>query len=244
MLPLLPLTMALLGAPPPGLACLRRAYPEHLCGATETELVWCDGTRMAWDDRGARPAAVRLAAPTLADQMAQPYPRRGSTAPPAREEDPGRVRVEAFFRKMYGGRPAEVGARLATVRWMPRTGGPRLRVTTVNGVHEQLRAVSAALDRLPAAIRRLVVRPSGTYRWRRIHGTRRLSPHAFGIAIDVAVSRSDYWRWRGEGRYRTRIPWEVVRIFEDHGFIWGGRWWRYDTMHFEYRPELLGCGPG
>ncbi|MDP3291618.1 MAG: M15 family metallopeptidase, partial [Sulfuricurvum sp.] len=24
-----------------------------------------------------------------------------------------------------------------------------------------------------------------------------------------------------------------------HGFIWGGRWYHYDTMHFEYRPELL-----
>ena len=31
---------------------------------------------------------------------------------------------------------------------------------------------------------------------------------------------------------------EIVRIFEKHGFIWGGRWYHYDTMHFEYRPEL------
>jgi hypothetical protein len=29
-------------------------------------------------------------------------------------------------------------------------------------------------------------------------------------------------------------------VFEQHGFIWGGRWAHYDTMHFEYRPELLG----
>ena len=26
---------------------------------------------------------------------------------------------------------------------------------------------------------------------------------------------------------------------EAEGFIWGGRWYHYDTMHFEYRPELL-----
>lgn len=26
---------------------------------------------------------------------------------------------------------------------------------------------------------------------------------------------------------------------EKHGFIWGGCWYHYDTMHFEYRPELL-----
>jgi hypothetical protein len=33
----------------------------------------------------------------------------------------------------------------------------------------------------------------------------------------------------------------IVRVFERHGFIWGGRWRHYDTMHFEYRPELIGC---
>ena len=32
---------------------------------------------------------------------------------------------------------------------------------------------------------------------------------------------------------------DIVRIFEKHGFIWGGRWYHYDTMHFEYRPEMI-----
>jgi hypothetical protein len=32
---------------------------------------------------------------------------------------------------------------------------------------------------------------------------------------------------------------EIVDIFERHGFIWGGKWYHFDTMHFEYRPELL-----
>ena len=39
--------------------------------------------------------------------------------------------------------------------------------------------------------------------------------------------------------YRNRMPKEIVDIFERHGFIWGGKWYHYDTMHFEYRPELL-----
>jgi hypothetical protein len=34
------------------------------------------------------------------------------------------------------------------------------------------------------------------------------------------------------------VPFEIVLIFERHGFIWGGKWYHYDTMHFEYRPEL------
>ncbi len=43
----------------------------------------------------------------------------------------------------------------------------------------------------------------------------------------------------GHIAYKNEIPWEIVRIFEAHGFIWGGKWYHYDTMHFEYRPELL-----
>ena len=33
----------------------------------------------------------------------------------------------------------------------------------------------------------------------------------------------------------------IPEIFEKHGFIWGGKWDHFDTMHFEYRPEL--CVP-
>ena len=63
------------------------------------------------------------------------------------------------------------------------------------------------------------------------------------------MSRSDYWRWSGPAtgggvHYKNRIPMEIVRVFEKHGFIWGGRWSHYDTMHFEYRPELMPAGAG
>jgi hypothetical protein len=64
------------------------------------------------------------------------------------------------------------------------------------------------------------------------------------MAVDIAVRRAHYWRWSrpdGSGAYpyQNAIPFEIVRIFEKHGFIWGGKWYHYDTMHFEYRPELL-----
>jgi hypothetical protein len=40
-------------------------------------------------------------------------------------------------------------------------------------------------------------------------------------------------------RWENRIPQFIVDAFEAEGFIWGGRWYHYDTMHFEYRPELF-----
>jgi hypothetical protein len=38
---------------------------------------------------------------------------------------------------------------------------------------------------------------------------------------------------------RLEPPGVVVGIFEENGFLWGGKWPWYDTMHFEYRPEIL-----
>ena len=69
----------------------------------------------------------------------------------------------------------------------------------------------------------------------------------FGTAIDVAAAHSQYWLRAklgagGHIAYKNEIPLEIVRIFEAHGFIWGGKWYHYDTMHFEYRPELIGGG--
>jgi hypothetical protein len=109
--------------------------------------------------------------------------------------------------------------------------------------------VSTELDELPAAFDVFLIPSAGTYNCRVIAGTDRVSAHGHAIAIDIALERSHYWRTDPPGKdgalgYRNEIPMEIVRIFEKHGFIWGGRWYHYDTMHFEYRPELLGVRGG
>ena len=64
--------------------------------------------------------------------------------------------------------------------------------------------------------------------------------HAWGAAIDLNTKFADYWLWSSKSLYSNRIPPEIVEmIFERHGFIWGGKWWHFDTMHLKYRPELL-----
>ncbi len=37
-----------------------------------------------------------------------------------------------------------------------------------------------------------------------------------------------------------QIPIGLVQAFEEEGFIWGGKWFHFDAMHFEYRPEFFG----
>jgi hypothetical protein len=139
--------------------------------------------------------------------------------------------------------PVVTVLKLVPVPWLPKHGARKLMITSVNDVNEKLKAVSAELDELPERFVKYLTPSGGTYNCRVIAGTARPSVHGNGIAIDINVGWSDYWRnaqpVNGKYPYKNRIPWQIIEIFEKHGFIWGGKWYHYDTMHFEYRPELL-----
>ena len=231
------------------------AYPQALERVEDNSLVWRDGSRMAIDDGfGPKTADQRLETADIKDMLVESYPVGNAGLLPAPETDPGRARNAALFDKMYGDcRTGEVQKALTTIPWLPKKWGKPLQVTARNGVADKLAAISRELDELPASFDAFLFPPAGTFNCRVIAGTSRMSAHGHGIAIDLAVARSDYWRWGkagpgsggGEtakdavGTYRNRIPAEIVAIFERHGFIWGGKWSHFDTMHFEYRPELL-----
>lgn len=230
----------------PRLDALLAAYPDRLASYSDTELIFKDGSQMPLGRLQSNlPFAERLDRASIRDQFSIPYPL--ASAPfqgPPLDNDPGRLRNEGFFLKMYGDcRKGEVTVRLRSVPWLPNHGGGTVRITTVNGVADQLEKVSRELDQLPAALIAYLVPASGTYNCRAIAETHRLSVHAFGAAIDINARFGDYWLWskRPDGAvvWRNRIPKEIVEIFERHGFIWGGRWYHLDTLHFEYRPELI-----
>ena len=90
------------------------------------------------------------------------------------------------------------------------------------------------------------------WNWRNIASSQSRSFHAYGAAIDLMPKsfggKETYWLWTASKvsewwsvPYTSRFhpPGEVVKAFESMGFIWGGKWRYYDTMHFEYRPEIL-----
>ena len=225
---------------------LVRAYPDFLAGVEGNALVWKDGARMPIDDgAGAKPFARLLAAPDIKDMFVMPYPVGETGIPPAADFDPGRVRHAALFEKMYGNcRQADIKKSFVAVPWLPGKGGRAVMFSSVNGAADQLRKVSEELARLPDTLRRYLVPSAGTFNCRPIAGTKRPSAHGYGIAIDISTRHAHYWQWSKPGAnggyaYRNAIPWEIINVFEKHGFIWGGKWYHYDTMHFEYRPELL-----
>ena len=242
LLPFLTFTLAAVPATAdPSVADLIRAYPEQFAGIEGNALVWRDGTRMAISDGVAdKDFDTLLDRPDIDDMFVFPYRPGPSDAPPGHNEDPGRIRYEPLFIKMYGDCEAgEVGPKLRDVAWLKG----RVRLTTANGAADALEAVVADLRNLPPELTKYLVPSAGTYNCRRIAGTDRRSMHAYGAAIDINTKYADYWMWAkpvdGAYPYRNRIPDAIVAAFERHGFIWGGKWYHYDTMHFEYRPELL-----
>jgi len=223
---------------------LMAAYPNHVKGYQDGYLIFHDQTKMLFDDGLVKSHTELLDNPDIQDMFAYPYAKGPMASIPARLQDPGRIRHEEFFKKIYGSTPEEVEQHLTEIVWCPQTVNQTLRVTTLYDVDKKLLQISEQLDKHPewAACLR-----AGAYRWRVIAGTERLSAHSFGIAIDLPASAcADYWLRDYNTAdelvpitYKNRFPLEIVYIFEEHGFIWGGKWYHYDTMHFEYRPELL-----
>jgi hypothetical protein len=224
------------------LAALVAAYPQFLAGHEGDTVVWRDGTRMpAANGRAAETPLQLTETPSIEDMFVWRYPL--ATAPAtAPTGDPGRARPAELFVRMYGDcRKGQVTPNLVSVTWVD---GIRLPFTRVNGAAAALEAAIADLKALGPAYTRYLVPSAGTYNCRVIAGTQLLSMHSYGAAIDLSTKYSAYWQWsdkaaHGLAPYVDQIPLQVVAVFERHGFIWGGRWTDFDTMHFEYRPEII-----
>src|SRR5262249_51942677 len=126
------------------LQALVKSYPDFIDRIEGNELVWKDGTRMVIDDgRGPKDLEKRLNAPDIKDMFLQSSPSARIGTPPPFESDPGRVRFQPLFDKMYGNcLTGEVEARLVEVDWMPGTGSPqKLMVNKGNGMAKKLASV-------------------------------------------------------------------------------------------------------
>jgi len=223
---------------------LVNAYPDWIASRTNEQLIMKNGTKFPISDhRTDKPFNELLEHPDTDDMFYLPYPAGTVPKPPPKNFDPGRVRFEPLFTAMYGDcRKNEVASKLRTIDWLSAHSGGRIAVTRVNGVDKALTEVSRELDKLPGEYFNFLIPISGTYNCRAIAGSSARSMHGFGAAIDLNAKQSDCWRWSKDPInpiWKNRIPIEIVRVFEKHGFIWGGYWYHFDTMHFEYRPELF-----
>ena len=200
-----------------------------------------DGTRHLYDDRKKKSAEERIIKADVEDMFFWIYPLEPVDRVKLRV-DPGRARAESLFKALYGTNAAEVEANLVTVSFA----GRKIRFNKLNGASEALKKAGEELAEAvlkKPELKGYLENLGGTFNWRVISGTDRLSAHSFGIAIDLNVKKSKYWKWESKDSLekfsRKGFPREIVEVFERNGFIWGGKWYHFDTMHFEYRPEII-----
>ncbi len=168
-----------------------------------------------------------------------------------REENPPR-RYPGFFNTLWRiDDRASSWARMKTTYFL----GHKLEIH--RELLEDLAAVEEdiqALSLTDTEVRRFVASLAGfdAYNWRAIAGTGSMSFHSYGVAVDLLpksyAGKQAYWRWAAanfpewfalpyEKRYHP--PEGFIEAFEKHGFVWGGKWVYFDTIHFEYRPEIF-----
>jgi hypothetical protein len=136
--------------------------------------------------------------------------------------DPGRCRIEALFMTLYGDSESAVAKNCVAVEFC----GNSVKFNARCRAAEALRAVSADLTALLAQkteLRSYVNKLAGTFNWRKIAGTERLSNHSFATAIDLNANKAAYWRWQSPTQLETfsrkNWPTEIIENFERHGFI-------------------------
>lgn len=121
-----------------------------------------------------------------------------------------------------------ITGRVKLPKSLPLSWAPSQRTTTIACHHVLEGVLQSVFDEID---RRdywpLLEDFGGCFNFRSARGLQKLSTHAWGIAVDVAVRNNPLGA-------RPRLDPRIVAIFEDHGFVWGGDWSRPDGMHFQY----------
>lgn len=225
------------------LLCLMMAYPKDIKDLYKDSqgkiyIVMSSGKKIIYDDKKDKSSNEKFSNGDLQDMMQQIYPLNTYGKLLEKDNNPGRVRVYSLLDEVYGPSREKIEHNLKNTN-------ANLQFNSQNGARE---AFSNAIKEIVAAsksgknIYSTVFPINGTYNYRLIAGTARLSPHSYGIAVDLKVDRKDYWKWASRESGQKRIdeyPKEVAQIFEKNNFIWGGKWGAFDIMHFEYRPEII-----
>ncbi len=178
------------------------------------------------------------------------YPLDRLREPPAPGESP--AQSTDVLEALFGRTESEIRRHCRSVTFLDR----RLFLNTlsIGPLQAVEREILAAAAADPAVARWMAdLEIAYSFKDKDVAGSGHRSYHAWGLAVDL-VPRSYggkhvYWRWsrvfHREDWHRIPLdrrwspPAAVVEAFERHGFVWGGKWAHFDTIHFEYRPEIL-----
>jgi len=248
---------------------LAQAYPDRISHAEVRDGDWAvdvQGEWFSWARGRILPESQRSEWERFARFRFYPYPLGGLPPLPQLDAETAarlkkvlaeaRVhpprRSEDFLERLYGAATrGETESRIVTMSFL---GFP---VRVHQRIVEPLSRVAAACTALRLTDPEVAAFLAGIaeidgFNYRDVAGTATRSYHSYGLALDFIPrsygGKSSYWRWvmpRNEDWWTTpynrrwMIPLSIVAAFEKEGFVWGGKWLFFDTMHFEYRPEIL-----
>lgn len=226
--------------------CLMMAYPDFISGLERNKdgkvyLLMKSGKKIIYDDKKIKTRGTKSAYPDLQDMMEEIYPLNNIKGLQPASYNPGCIREYNLLKEVYGNTKEKIKQNLVKVS----IGYRFVEFNCQNNAAKALENVMKELLPLTRQSNKIYGNSfpiSGTYNYRIIAGTNRLSSHAYGIGIDLNNRKTDYWRWttREDGQKRLdTYPQEIVGLFEKYGFIWGGKWGNFDFMHYEYRPEII-----
>lgn len=222
------------------------AYPEYITGVEKSEegrvfIITVSGKKILYDDKQSKDFNGKMDNADIQDILEDIYPLSMPDKLLDINRDPGRFRNYNLLNEVYGGSEREVSSNLIGVPSPYKN----YQFNKNNGAAESLKKAMEELKQLSlgnAAVSSLLNPVNGTFNYRVISGTGKLSPHAYGIAIDINSNPSDYWKWASREAGEKRMlsyPKELIDVFEKNNFVWGGKWGHFDILHFEYRPEIL-----
>ena len=226
------------------LLIMKLAYPEYVKtvekDGDKVYLIMKSGKKILYDDKKNKTHDEKLENGDLQDVLEQIYPLQMNSEIMEKEFDPGRARSYQLLSEVYGDSKKNIEDNLVNLKY-----GYTYQFNSKNNANISLE--NALKELLPLAKTRndvgsILYPASGTFNFRVISGTGRLSPHAYGIAIDLKSDKRDYWKWSSEKEGKVRLnqyPKELVMAFEKNNFVWGGKWGHFDILHFEYRPEII-----
>lgn len=228
------------------LLVLMLAYPEHIQSIEKDNegfiyLVMKSGKKIIYDDKLVKNYDQKIFKADIQDTLEGIYPLESINEVREENRDPGRFRVYNFLNEIYGSGEAGVKKNLSNFS----TNYGNLLFNKANNAGENLKkSMNEAyeLSKSQSSVGGFVYPTCGTFNYRVVQDTGLLSPHSYGIAIDLNKNDNDYWKWVSKDKGSKRIaeyPKELVKIFENNGFVWGGKWAHFDILHFEYRPEII-----
>lgn len=161
-------------------------------------------------------------------------------------------RAPDFFYALFGKKETDIRKHCRTIRFLGRSVFMnRFCIPALQSVEKDIKVLARHDKEVAQYIHNLSIAYS--FKQKQVIGSENLSFHSFGLALDLVPKsyrgKQVYWRWskvfrkdwyRIPLRQRWAPPKAVIDIFEKNGFVWGGKWCHFDTIHFEYRPEIIG----